>query len=78
MGLYSHLPTDELTAKRDRLLAALESRLTGPSNVSSTGRSVGYQHQNQVAELRRELDAINGELARRSGASVRGPIYLVG
>jgi hypothetical protein len=78
MGIYSHLSTDELTAKRDRLLAALESRLTGPSSVSSTGRSVGYQHANQAAEIRRELDAINAELSRRGGAPARGPIYLVG
>lgn len=78
MGLYSHLPTDQLIAKRDRLLAALESRLTGPSSIASAGRSVGYQHGNQVGEIRRELDAINAELSRRNGASARSPIYLVG
>ena len=78
MGIYSHLSTDELTAKRDRLLAALESRLTGPSSVSSTGRSVGYQHANQTADIRRELDAINAERSRRDGAPARGPIYLAG
>jgi hypothetical protein len=80
---YRHLPTEELTALRDRLVTALADRLTQPTSIGSNGRQVQYAQS--VAELRREIDAVNAELTRRganpdamgAAAPVGGPIYLV-
>lgn len=75
MGLYSHYSTDQLTALRDRLMASLHDRLTGPSAATSNGRSVQYQLQTD--QIRKELADVNTEIARHSGQAVRRPIYLV-
>lgn len=75
MGIYSHFTTEQLTAKRDSYLAALEARLTGPSAASSNGRSIQYQQDTR--QLERQVAAINDELALRSGRASRRPIYLV-
>jgi uncharacterized protein YukE len=89
MGIYSHLSTEELTAKRARLVDALELRLTGPSRVAFAGNSSEFNHrvseyQQAIDHLRREINAINAELDRRgasgslTGSNARAPIYLVG
>lgn len=74
MGIYSHLTTAQLQAKRDTFLAALEARLTLPTMASGEGRSV--QFAQTPADLERQLRAVNEELARRAGSATRGPIYL--
>lgn len=75
MGLYSHYTADELVALRARLMASLHDRLTGPSAATSNGRSVQYNAQTDG--IRKELDAVNAELARRTGQAARRPIYMV-
>jgi hypothetical protein len=75
MGIYSHLTIQQLETQRAELSAALQRRLTQPSSASSNGRSISYQQQ--IADIRRELLAINAELAHRCGQRVAGPIYLV-
>lgn len=77
MGTYSHYSTEQLTSLRDRLCAALESRLTGPAAAASNGRSVQF-HQNSTAELNSQIAAINAELDRRQGRFSHSPIYLLG
>ena len=74
MGIYSHLTTEQLQAKRDTYLAALEARLTLPTTASGEGRSV--QFGQAPADIERQLRAVNEELARRTGGVTRGPIYL--
>ncbi|MFZ7309780.1 hypothetical protein [Comamonas jiangduensis] len=74
MGIYSHLTTEQLQAKRDTYLAALEARLTLPTSASGEGRSV--QFGQAPADIERQLRAVNEELARRTGGVTRGPIYL--
>jgi hypothetical protein len=81
MGIYSHISTEDLTAKRSRLVDALELRLTTPSRVASGTHAAEYQ---QVSEqIRKEIGGINSELERRgasgslSGSNARSPIYLV-
>lgn len=76
MGIYSHYSTEKLTGLRDRLSAALEARLTGPTAASGNGRSV--QFQQGTADLERQIGAINTELDRRNGRFAHGPIYLLG
>jgi len=89
MGLYSHLADAELIALRDRYMAALTERLTGPSQVSAKGQSVAFnnravEYQRAIEDLRKELKAINTELQARGLAPTTGtakprqPIYLVG
>lgn len=73
-GIYSHLTTEQLQAKRDTYLAALEARLTLPTTASGEGRSVQFAQVS--ADIERQLRAVNEELARRSGGVTRGPIYL--
>ncbi|MBX9818190.1 MAG: hypothetical protein K2X79_09180 [Burkholderiaceae bacterium] len=77
MGLYSDYSTAELHTEREVYRSALRSRLTDPARVSAHGRDVTFQ-QGNVAELRKELAAINAELTRREGGVARGPIYLMG
>lgn len=75
MGIYSHLTELELLAKRDQLLAALESAASGVASASGEGRSVAYQRS--FADTRRLLDAVNAALARRQGRPPsHRPIYL--
>ena len=76
MGIYSHLPTEKLTQMRDELLTALMSRHTDPARVSSNGRDLTFRTDG-TGELRKDLDAITAELARRNGATSRGPIYMM-
>lgn len=76
MGIYSHLTDEELRAKRDKLLTAMERAASGTASVSSAGRSVSYQ--SSLSEARRLLNEVQAELARREGAAPLGPIYLVG
>ena len=75
MGLYSHYSTPDLEALRQRLMASLHDRLTGPTSASSNGRSV--QFQQQTDHIRKEAGEVATELARRSGQADRRPIYLV-
>lgn len=75
MGTYSHYTVDELAALRDRLMASLHDRLTGPTSAASNGRSVQYAAQTDG--IRKELAAVNAELARRNGQATRRPIYMV-
>ncbi len=76
MGIYSHLTTEQLTAKRDRLLQALEDRLTQPTAAGSpSGRNTRYDQNPE--QLRKELAEVTSELQNRDGTSSRGPIYIV-
>ena len=80
MGLYSHLTTEQLTARRDSYLAAIDARLTGPTQASHSTDGVGarsVQFNADTTQLRRAIDDINAELAQRNGQVVRKPIYLV-
>ncbi|MDR2325488.1 MAG: hypothetical protein LBE51_08835 [Acidovorax sp.] len=80
MGLYSHLTTDQLTAKRDSYMAALDARLTGPTQASSSADGVGaraVQFNGDTTQLRRQIAEINAELQRRTGVRLPRPIYLV-
>lgn len=82
MGLYRHYTVAELQALRDRLMAALHARLTGPSAAASNGRSLSYGIPSAagqtIDQLRKELAAVNAELDRRNGgAAQHRPIYLV-
>ena len=76
MGIFNHLATAELEQMRDRLTQALIARHTDPERVSNNGRDVVYRTDN-TGELRKDLDAITAELARRNGAASRGPIYMM-
>jgi hypothetical protein len=89
MGLYSHLADAELLALRTRYMDALTERLTGPSHVAASGKSVSFnnrtvEYQRAIEDLRKELKAINAELQARGLAPTTGtakprqPIYLVG
>ena len=75
MGIYSHYTTDQLTALRDKLTDTLHARLTGPSASAWGDRRVQYEQQ--TAEIRKEIGAVNAELDLRSGRSAHRPIYLV-
>jgi hypothetical protein len=75
MGIYSHYTADQLTALRDKLTAALHDRLINPSASSWGDRRI--QFDQQTADIRKEVDAVNAEIATRSGTVTRGPIYLV-
>jgi hypothetical protein len=80
MGLYSHLTTDQLTAKRDSYMAALDARLVGPTQASSSADGVGaraVQFNGDTTQLRRQIAEINAELQRRTGQRLPRPIYLV-
>lgn len=74
MGIYSHLGTDELTALRQRLVASLTDRLTMPTSAGHQGRNVAYQQRSE--DIRREIAAVNDELAARQGTRTRAPIYV--
>lgn len=74
--MYGHMTVSELTALRTRLQTALHDRLTAPTSASSAGRQVQYQQR--VQDIRRELEAVNAEIARREGDVMRGPIYMAG
>ena len=41
MGIYSHLTTEQLTKRRASYLAALDARLTGPTQASSSAQGAG-------------------------------------
>ena len=80
MGLYSHLTTEQLTTRRDTYLAAIDARLTGPTQASHSTDGVGarsVQFNADTTQLRRAIDDINAELQRRTGQQPRRPIYLV-
>ena len=80
MGLYSHLTTEQLTTRRDSYLAAIDARLTGPTQASHSAEGISarsLQFNADTSQLRRAIDDINAELDRRSGRSARRPIYLV-
>lgn len=76
MGIYSHYTVEQLTALRDQLIATLHARLNGPSASSWGDRRVQYEQQS--AEIRKEIGAVNTELNRRTGTPGHRPIYLVG
>ena len=89
MGIYSHMQTEELIVLRDRYSATLTERLTGPSRVTSSGRTMSFndravEYQRAIDDLRKEIKAINSELQARGAvpetgtAKARQPIYLVG
>lgn len=76
MGIYSHLTTEQLTAKRDKLLQALEDRLTQPTAAgSASGRNARYDQNPD--QLRKELAEVIAEIGKRDTTATRGPIYLV-
>ncbi|ADV01269.1 hypothetical protein [Alicycliphilus denitrificans] len=75
MGIYSHLTQSALEELRDKLVASLTQRLTAPTSASSNGRQVAYQQRTE--EIRREIAAVNDELATRQGCATRRPIYVV-
>ncbi|OAD82124.1 hypothetical protein ATN89_21780 [Comamonas thiooxydans] len=67
MGLYSHLTTEQLTARRDSYLAAIDARLTGPTQASHSTDGVGarsVQFNADTTQLRRWAQ-------RRSRAGLR-------
>ncbi|MGK3272386.1 hypothetical protein ACSLNH_01695 [Comamonas kerstersii] len=74
MGIYRHLSVEQLQAKRDKLMQALEARLTLPTSASGGGRSV--QFNQDTTQIERQIQAIHEELDSRTGKR-RGPIYLV-
>lgn len=77
MRIYAHLTIDELRAKRDQLLAAIESAASGVASASYGGRMVTYK--SNLAESYKLLEAINAEIALREGAArPNRPLYLVG
>lgn len=89
MGMYSHLTDADLLAKRDRMVAAHEERLIGPSKVASSGASVSFndravEYQQTIKNIDTALRAINSELQARGllpttgTAKPRQPIYLIG
>ncbi len=56
-----------------------EARITmtaAPTEAAGANRSVKYAIR--VQDIRRELELVMAELARRSGTVARGPIYLAG
>ena len=75
MGIYSHLANEQLTALRDKLVASLTDRLTAPTSASTNGRAVAFQQRTD--EIRREIEAVNAELAARQGNATRGPIHVI-
>ena len=75
MGIYSHLTEPELIELRARLVASLTDRLTGPTSATTQSRAVAYQQR--TAEIRREIEAVNDELAARQGQATRRPIPLI-
>lgn len=75
MGLYSHYTVDQLSTLRDSLMNSLHARLTAPTQANSNGREVRYQQSPDA--IRKELQNVTAEIARRSGQATRGPIYLV-
>ncbi len=75
MGIYSHLTEPELIELRARLVASLTDRLTGPTSATAQSRAVAYQQR--TAEIRREIEAVNDELAARQGQATRRPIHLI-
>lgn len=75
MGIYSHQTTDQLTAIRDKLTNSLHDRLTAPTASSWGDRRI--QFDQQTAEIRKEITAVNAELDSRNGTVARRPIYLV-
>lgn len=80
MGIYSHLTTEQLTKRRDSYLAALDARLTGPTQASSSAEGAGarsVQFNADTTQLRQAIEAINAELLRRTGQQPRRPIYMV-
>ena len=80
MGIYSHLTTEQLTTRRDSYLAALDARLTGPTQASSSAQGAGgrsVQFNADTTQLRQAIEAINAELLRRTGQQPRRPIYMV-
>lgn len=80
MGIYSHLTTEQLTTRRDSYLAALDARLTGPTQASSSAEGAGarsVQFNADTTQLRQAIEAINAELLRRAGQQPRRPIYMV-
>lgn len=74
MGIYSHLTDADLTAKRDQLLAAVESTASGIASVNHNGRGVSYS--SSAANARRLLGDVQAEIDRRAGRAARGPIYM--
>lgn len=91
MGIYSHLGTDTLRTMRDNYVQALSERLTGPSRIAVSGKSVAFndrvtEYQRTTDDLKREIERINAELQSRGiddsitgvASQARGPIYLVG
>ena len=75
MGIYSHLTETALAELRDKLVASLTQRLTAPTSASTNGRMVAYQQRTE--EIRREITAVNDELANRQGCATRRPIYVI-
>jgi hypothetical protein len=73
--MYGHLSTDQLETLRDKLQAAYTARLMGPTVAMGAGRRVEYQ--GSAGDLKRELQAVIGEIERRSGRTYGGPIYPV-
>lgn len=80
MGIYSHLTTEQLTTRRDSYLAAIDARLTGPTQASSSAEGAGarsVQFSADTTQLRQAIESINAELLRRTGQQPRRPIYMV-
>lgn len=75
MGIYSHLTIPALEELRDKLVASLTQRLTAPTSASTNGRMVAFQQRTE--EIRREIVAVNDELANRQGCATRRPIYVI-
>lgn len=89
MGIYSHHTTERLRELRTQYSDALTERLTGPSRVEVSGKSVAFNnrsvdYQRAIDDLKKAIEQINAELRARGiddsqGSSVqRRPIYLVG
>lgn len=89
MGIYSHETTERLRELRAQYSAALTERLTGPSRVEVSGKSVAFNnrtvdYQRAIDDLKKAIEQINAELRARGiddsqGSSPqRRPIYLIG
>lgn len=72
--MYGHMSDSELQALRDQLQAAWTNLLTGPTVSAGSGRRAEYQRS--PGEVKRELQAVIGEIERRADRTLRGPIYV--
>lgn len=67
MSIYRRDTTEQLTARRAALYDALLKRQTLPTEVEHNGSR--SQYGQRIAELKREIEAIDRELDARDGTA---------